>query len=189
MKKLIYIISSILVSFNAVAHPHIWVYTDLGLNVKNKQITGLHVKWKFDEMYSAAFLADADLNKDKRLDKYEAEKMQKQVLEKAVTYLTPFIMLKLGGKDIYGYKFDNLNISYNEQSEQIEYEFDVVLHAPRQLVGNHKLAIVDQEFYVGFEQSYDFALPSNCDFDLIEDETISIYEGMVHPEVYQLECK
>jgi len=189
MKKLIYTLAFLATSFKVMAHPHIWVYTDLALKTEGQYITGLNINWSFDEMYSSAFMMDADLNKDGKLDPSESEAMQKQVMEKAVSSITPFIMLKFEGKDTFGYKLDNLKIKYDEESEQVVYNFDLKLHAPRKLEGFHKLAIVDKEFYVAFEQSYDFKIPKSCQFDLIEDQEITIYDGLVNPEVYQLSCK
>lgn len=189
MKKIIYTLTFILTSLKALAHPHIWVYTDLDLKTNDDKITGIDVVWKFDEMYSSAFMMDADKNGDKRLSYKESKAMEKQVMDKAVTMLTPFVMLKFNNKDTYGYNFENLDITYNKKTEQVEYRFSIVLKQPINLKGFHKLAIFDQEFYVAFEQSYDFKIPKNCHFDLIEDEQITVYEGMIHPEVYQLTCK
>ncbi|HAG53162.1 MAG TPA: hypothetical protein DCL21_05180 [Alphaproteobacteria bacterium] len=189
MKKIVSIFVFCLLSLKAFAHPHIWVYTDLALKTEGNKIIGVNVNWVFDEMYSSAFLMDADLNKDKKLDQSEAEAMQKQVMEKAVKTITPFIMLKLGGKDVYGYKLDNLKIKYDEENEQVSYNFDLKLHTPRSLEGSHKIALVDDAFYVAFEQSYEFKIPKSCSFDLIEDQDITIYDGMINPEVYQLKCK
>ena len=140
-------------------------------------------------MYSSAFMMDADKNGDKRLSHKEAKAMEKQVMDKAVTMLTPFVMLKFNNKDTFGYNFENLDIKYNKKTEQVEYRFTIALNSPINLKGFHKLAIVDQEFYVAFEQSYDFVIPPSCYFDLIEDEEITVYEGMINPEVYQLTCK
>lgn len=189
MKKILYTLTVLVMSFSASAHPHIWVYTDLGINTKNDEITSIEVQWKFDEMYSSAFMMDADTNGNKKLDADEALAMEKQVLEKAVTMLTPFVMLKLQNIDVHNYNFKDLKISYDEKSEQVVYNFKIKLNKPIKLKGFHKLAIVDENFYVAFEQSYNFNIPKNCSFDLIEDEEIFIYEGMVNPEVYQLTCK
>lgn len=189
IKKLAVILIFAMMSLKSFAHPHIWAYTDLNLLTKDTKITGLGVKWAFDTMYSSAFMMDNDLNKDGKLDEEEQSIIQDHVMKNAVARLRPFIMLYFNGVKDTDYKFKNLKITYDEQKEQIMYNFKIILTQPQSLAGQHKLAILDEEYYVGFEQSYDLKIPNNCSFELEEDETMSVYDGLINPEVYKLNCK
>tara|TARA_Y100001960_G_scaffold322961_1_gene400479 strand:+ start:415 stop:984 length:570 start_codon:yes stop_codon:yes gene_type:complete len=189
MKKLFFTLSALLASFNSFAHPHVWVHTDLTLLTDNSTIKGLKVHWAFDEMYSTAFMMDADMNGDGELDAAERKIMEKQVMQQAVSRLRPFVMLKLNGFDVRDFSFDDLKITYDKEAEKVNYDFVVKLKKAQKLNGSHKLAILDKEYYVGFEQSYNFGIPSNCSFELEEDMDILLYDGLINPETYKLTCK
>lgn len=189
MKKLIYTLLILLISVKSYAHPHIWVDTDLTLLTKNSKIIGLDVHWQFDEMYSSAFMLDADLNNDGKLEKAERKIIQRQVMQQAISRLRPFIMLHFNDFENKNFDFENLNIFYDEKIEKVNYKFTVKLKQAQKLIGSHKLAILDKEYYVGFEQSYNFNIPKNCSFELEEDMTMTLYDGLINPEVYQLNCK
>ena len=55
----------------ALAHPHIWVYTDVEVLAQGDLATGLKVHWNFDELYSASFMHEADQNGDRHLSQNE----------------------------------------------------------------------------------------------------------------------
>jgi ABC-type uncharacterized transport system substrate-binding protein len=189
VKKLSIFLILFFVSFKAFAHPHVWVATDLNLITDSNFITGIGVNWSFDEMYSSAFMQDADLNNDKKLDLLEEKAIEKQVMHNAIKTLRPFIMLKFNGFDVTEFSFNDLKISYDKKTEKVSYDFKIMLDKPQKLSGNHKIAIFDNEYYVDFEQSYNLKLPKNCTFDLEEDSKVLIYNGIINPETYKLSCK
>lgn len=181
-----------IISINAYAHPHVWVYTDAGLNVKNKKLESISVKWQFDEMYSATFMLDADINRDNYLDKKEQSKIEKEVKAELYQRLNKFILIKPEGKhEIKDYYFSDLNINYDTEKEVVIYDFKLKLKNPINVNGHIKLAFLDYEYYIGFEQSYDLDLShaKSCKANLLEDGSIEVYGGLLNPEVYQIECK
>lgn len=173
----------------AFAHPHIWVYTDVGVIVHQNNITGFNVTWNFDELYSAAFMQDADTNKNMQLEPVEAEETIQKVFIENPANLFPFIHIKLNGKD-KKYQFKKPTIKMGED-ETLYYTFSIILDEPTPITGAHEFGFFDPEFYVSFEQSYtlDLPQPSKCEYNLKENKNIFIYDGLVNPETYTLNCK
>tara|TARA_R110000868_G_scaffold262401_1_gene520980 strand:+ start:154878 stop:155462 length:585 start_codon:yes stop_codon:yes gene_type:complete len=172
----------------AQAHPHIWAYTDVEILTDSNQITGLKVLWKFDELYSVAFLQDADLNKNMKLEKSETEYAIQTVFKENPESLFPFIYLRFNGKT-HTFKFQNPTI-WMAEDETLHYQFSIILDQPAPINGTHDIGFFDPEFYISFEQSYDLTLPQHaiCKYELEENKNISIYGGLVNPETYKINC-
>lgn len=173
----------------AHAHPHIWVYTDVEVLSDNQSMTGLKVHWNFDELYSASFLEEADKNGNMKLEEEETYETIQSVFQENPQDLFPFMHVVLGGKK-QTFHLENPKI-WMAEDETLHYTFNIVLDEPSQLKGGHEIGFFDPEFYVSFEQELDLKLPQGfqCSSKLEENKNISIYDGLVHPETYQLNCK
>ena len=176
----------------ARAHPHVWVYTDVQVNVVQHQgrahTNQLQVHWEFDELYSASFLLEMDTNANKTLEPAELAPIKKNVFEDGQADLFPFMLMQFGGKKV-PFNLKNPEI-WMDEKDILHYRFDLVFQTPQPLAGEPKIAFYDPEFYVSFEQNYDLGLPAGapCTAELKPDKTISIYMDLVNPEVYHLNC-
>lgn len=178
-----------LLPIQAFAHPHIWVDTSLEILADSGEMTGVRVRWSFDELYSTSFLQEADSNSNKKLEKSEADKTIQAVFVQDQEALYPFMYIRPFGGEI-GYSLKNPFIWMD--GEYLKYQFDIVFDMPQPLNGHHEFGIYDPEFYVAFEQDLNMRLPasmSSCKQTLAENQNISIYMDMVNPETYKLICE
>ncbi len=173
----------------ALAHPHIWVYTDVEVLAQDGLATGLKVHWNFDELYSASFMHEADQNGDRHLSQNELKHTVDTVFGDNVVNLFPFMHIQFH-QTKGGFAIQNPKIWMSED-ETLHYQFDIVLDQPVPLKGVHEIGFFDPEFYVSFEQNYDLRMPtdSNCKAALEENVKITIYDGLIHPETYTLNCE
>lgn len=171
------------------AHPHIWVYTNVELVTDQNKITALKVHWNFDELYSASFLEDADLNGNRILEEDEAQVVVSSVFEETPENLLPFVYLRWGG-EAATFKFSEPK-AWMDDNETLNYTFSIVLDEPVEMGGEHSIGFFDPEFYVSFEQELDIKLGKNtsCTSNLEENKNITIYDGLVNPETYTLNCQ
>lgn len=54
-----------------LAHPHIFIEQRLAVVFDDKGLSGIHVRWQFDDMFSAMIATDHDRDKDQSLDPEE----------------------------------------------------------------------------------------------------------------------
>lgn len=188
--KLLLLTFALSISSNSSnAHPHIWVYTDVELLVAQNEITGIKVHWNFDEIYSASFLEYADINRNMKLEEDEVQYILKSVFRDNLEALYTFMHIQMHGKkNKFHLKSPKI---WMAKDETLHYVFALILEEPVSIKGNHEIAFYDPEFYVSFEQSYEMKIPeqAKCLYELEENKDISIYEGLMHPETYKLQCK
>jgi ABC-type uncharacterized transport system substrate-binding protein len=60
-----------LCSFQASAHPHVWITVETTVLYENGAFAGLRHRWTFDEFYSAMEVEGLDKNNDGKLDREE----------------------------------------------------------------------------------------------------------------------
>lgn len=172
-----------------MAHPHIWVYTSVVPVVESGLIQSLKIQWNFDEVYSATFIQEADTNLDGKIEKSEVQHTIKSVFEDDPQSLYPFMYMHLNGQP---QKFSLFNPKiWLSDDETLNYSFEIQFKESVPVVGKHEFGFFDPEFYVSFEQSYEMKLPKgvNCNYELKENLNISIYDGLVNPETYKMNCE
>ena len=185
--KYLTLLFTFLTSF-AYAHPHIWIDSSAWLVGSATQVERVKAKWTFDELYSATFILEADVNKDKVVDAAELQIVVDEVFGGGQEDLKAFFLFQFGGKNA-PFAFENAKAYVRD--DLLIYEFDAVFEEPQSLVGEHKIAFYDPEFYVAFEQDLELNLPEGaaCKQLLAEDKEISIYMGFINPETYKLTCE
>lgn len=188
MRLIIAILISILTIGPAVAHPHIWVHVSTTMLAENGYIQGFKSQWSFDEMYSESFLMDADVNLNKKLDAFEADDVKNTVFNPNNADILKFFLHKMNGKNTE-FTFKDVKVWFED--DVLNYSFTALFNKPQPLKGTHKVAVFDPEFYVSFEQDLDMTLPTGiaCTQELTEDDVITIYNGLVNPETYKLNCQ
>jgi ABC-type uncharacterized transport system substrate-binding protein len=189
MRFIITLFCALMAGATALAHPHIWVYTTVELIEENGKAKGIRLHWNFDEMYSSTFLLQADENKNGKLEEDETLFTRAEVFENNPEGLTQFMLFKFNGEETQTTNFKDIKIWFDDK-ETLHYSFDLIFDAPKELTGKHTIGFFDPEFYVSFEQDLDMKLAQNsqCNATLMEDPQVTIYDGLIHPETYQLTC-
>ncbi len=187
MHKVLTLLCLLAFPIKAFSHPHIWVNADLELLTKKHQITGIRVKWSFDELYSTSFLVESDTNKNKQLEPNEVANTIKEVFITGEKDLYPFIYISMAGKKTT-FTLKNPNVWMT--NDYLHYQFDIILDDPKEINGQHHFGIYDPEFYVAFEQNIKMKIPDevSCSQILQKDRNISLYMGTFNPEIYTLTC-
>ena len=172
-----------------MAHPHIWVYTNVIPVIENGFIKSFKIHWNFDEVYSATFIQEADTNFDGKIEESEVQHTIKTVFEDDPQSLYPFMYMHLNGQS-QQFALFNPKIWLSDD-ETLNYSFEIQFKEPVPVTGKHEFGFFDPEFYVSFEQSYEMKLPKDakCTYELKENLNISIYDGLVNPETYKMNCE
>ncbi len=78
------------------AHPHVFIEQKLKLIFNEEGMEGIHVNWRFDDMFSTMIANDHDANKNDQLEPSEVT----QIKEKAFAYIAEyhyFFSVKIDG--------------------------------------------------------------------------------------------
>lgn len=175
----------------AKAHPHVWIYTDVAVHATDSDMDFLRVRWNFDEMYSSAIIVETDKDKDGYLN---VEEQQSLFLD---TFSNPeaigmFMYFNFQGETVQAKTFDNFSATI-EADESLTYVFDIYFD-PHVKLGHveNKIGFFDPSQYIAFEQGLEMEFigdkASKCKSSLVEEETITLALGFVHPEVYAVKC-
>jgi ABC-type uncharacterized transport system substrate-binding protein len=163
-------LSMILSAGTALAHPHVFVdmVTEIVVSPDGK-ISGIAVKWGFDDAYAAIALEGMDQNGDGTYSSDELAQLTQENLESISEY-GYFTVMRLAGQ-----KLDLAGPQASSQTYidgKLRLSFELLLKQPVDpKTGEFQVKIYDPDFYIGFNYG-DTApisatgLPSGCKLDL-----------------------
>lgn len=177
----------------ATAHPHVWIDNVTTLIFENGKITGLRIKWTFDELFGSGVIKDFDKDDNGAFDKEETAVVHKEAFSSLAEY-EYFANVFVGGKKLKITEARDFKPSVSKGG-QLVYEFTVVLPAPVDpKAPGLKIGIYDPSFYIYVGPDKDdpvrFAGMEDgaCRYKIIEDKENPIYFGNVYPPVIMLDC-
>lgn len=176
---------------SARAHPHVWVDTVTGFVVTNGKVTGLHLRWTFDELFSASLLEEFHLRAGKSLSPENIRSLENGAF-RATAEQGYFTHIRLDGKPVSGLK--PRDFSARLDGALISYEFILPLPQPID-PRTTRLSIVlyEQSYYVDVmpaERNPTFFEGDGlltCRALVGEDADMTIFYG-VHPARIDLAC-
>jgi len=184
IKFFFYFLVAILITKNAYAHPHVWADTRTKLIIENDNLIGVNHHWEFDDFFSLEIIEMIDLNKDKQINEKEAKE----------AYNTAFISLE--DYSYFTHIFSNKQkqklktvVDFKpsiQDSNKLIYDFTAYLENPINIKTNKvKFSIYDDSRYIdiklGDRIAISFSEDVNIDFNIIEDSSNSIWQGMLNP--------
>ena len=91
MKTVLTLMTFFLLPSITLAHPHVWVYASLELITNPAgDATGVKTHWVFDDLYSSAYIVEADKNGNNQLDPDEIQQTKYAIFErKSRKHLNP----------------------------------------------------------------------------------------------------
>ena len=169
----------------AVAHPHVFIVQRLNVVFDDKGLSGIRVRWKFDDMFASMIAEDHDVNRNGKL---EAEEVA-VVREKAFSYIKEygyfsFIVIEKKPFQVKYIKDFNAIL----ENKGLVYEFLIPCHVT---ATNRKkkitMASYDPSYYsaIFFDENEPVSLTHSDGFEVAtsvgKDPDTRIYYDMVHP--------
>ncbi|WP_027182500.1 DUF1007 family protein [Oleidesulfovibrio alaskensis] len=171
----------------AVAHPHVFVEALVQLEIENGRLKALHETWSFDEMSSALFLGDLDLNQDGALTPDEWEKLKADI----TGYLHEegfYTHIYAGGKTAGVTRVEHFTATFSDG--MLRYSFTVPLDLPAAAGEVVKVALYDPTYYTAFffdERHVTVKGADKARVVLQEAPELAYYYGQIVPYAIELE--
>ena len=175
-----------LVVSQADSHPHVFLETALTIVFDQEALTGIRVKWLFDEMFSSMIAFDFDLDQDQKLEKNEIALIRENAFSNLKNF-GYFTSIKIDGKP---FKVESVrDFSAALVENQLVYEFLIPCHV--KATTRHKefrISQYDRGYYtaVSFTKEQPLMFEGTSDFELehriAENVKQSYYFGQIIPE-------
>ncbi|MCC9625949.1 DUF1007 family protein [Thalassospira sp. MA62] len=183
----------IITSHSALAHPHVWIDASAEFIFEDDKITGLHMHWLFDDLFSMALMDEFDQNRDTRFFDEENTAIRDNAFSalRDVSWLTHLrshgdLVTFSGAKDF---------VADVTNDRRVSYDFVLTLDTPLDPIkGDVTLSVYDAEYYidVAFTQDDPILFSGNkhlsCFYEMSEDEEHRIYFDLVAPIRADLVC-
>jgi ABC-type uncharacterized transport system substrate-binding protein len=177
----------------AQAHPHVFIEEQLGVVFDEKGLSGIKVRWKFDEMYSSMIAGDYDLNRNGKLEAKEVTAIKDKVFSNfAASSYFCFIKIENQPFKVTYIKDFKAVLDNNE----LIYEFFIPCHVPAaRNLRKVSVATYDPSYYhaISFaEKDPVFLISANAyavKTVVREDPEIKFYYNMINPETLYLEFR
>lgn len=175
------------------AHPHVFITNAVTFVFSGEVVTGLRLRWAFDEVFSSTIIADFDRNGDGTFDAAEVEAIEGGAFANLKDY-GYFTHLLIDGQAVSISEIREF--SALRDGDQVVYSFFVPLPAPVDpRRADLRAEIYDAEYYV--EITLDTERPitveggaeAGCVPTVTEDQGASYYFGLIHPEQVGLDCR
>lgn len=190
MVRLVVTLMLMVMGNSSIAHPHVWIYTDVEFHMLESKLNFIRVKWNFDEMYSSAIMSESDTNFNGKLEEDEQHAMYLDTFAQPEA-IYPFMFFDFGNGKVLPKDFRNFS-AYVEGDESLSYEFDVYFEDEISLSKSApKIGFFDPSQYIAFEQSFTLAFEGDgpkCNASLESAEFITLSLGFAHPELYMIDC-
>jgi ABC-type uncharacterized transport system substrate-binding protein len=167
-----------------LAHPHVFIVQRLNVVFDEKGLSGIKVRWKFDDMFASMIAEDHDLNRNGKLEAGEVQ----EVKEKAFSFISEhsyFTFIKIDNVP-FQVKFVR-DFSAILENGKLVYEFLIPCYVTAATqVKKVTVASYDPSYYTAicFTEKEPVTLTLADDFELKtslkEDPDTKIYFDMIH---------
>lgn len=168
------------------SHPHIFIDASLTFEFHDRELTGIRVRWLFDEMFSASIIMDFDTDRNRTLSAREIKAIELGAFSNLKNFHY-FLHLEIDGlKRVAG------NVAeFNAEivSTQLVYQFFVPLHvsagADDKLI---RAACFDDTYFcdVKYTPQSPVAIKNgeacSCTWEFVAEPRCAYWGGMIIPE-------
>ena len=152
MKKLIFIL--ILVMLTAAqpvsAHPHLFITPSVGFVTAKGNISGLRIKWAWDEWWSEDVMAECDLDGNGSFNEKEIKLVKSGFFDGAENF-NYFLKVTAGGKRVKTGKAKNFTAKVLPDGTVV-YEFTLDMPIAAQPGAKIEICFADETIYTAFEE-------------------------------------
>ena len=168
------------------AHPHVFIDNTVTIVFDHCGLTGIRVKWVFDEMFSSMIIHDYDTNKDSTFSHDEIEKIKNGAFSNLKSY-NYFTYLKINGEEFIVKYVKDFSADLN--SNKVVYNFFIPCHvSATSSYKEIKLSMYDSTYYTDImlanQNPVSFVNTSLIEYRYeIQDNTKkAFYYGQVFPQ-------
>ncbi|MBW1839559.1 MAG: DUF1007 family protein [Deltaproteobacteria bacterium] len=168
------------------AHPHVFIDNTVTIVFDHSGLTGIRVKWGFDEMFSSMIIHDYDTNKDSTFSHDEIEKIKNGAFSNLKSY-NYFTYLKINGEEFIVKYVKDFSADLN--SNKVVYNFFIPCHvSATSSYKEIKLSMYDSTYYTDImlanQNPVSFVNTSLIEYRYeIQDNTKkAFYYGQVFPQ-------
>ena len=168
------------------AHPHVFIDNTVTIVFDHSGLTGIRVKWVFDEMFSSMIIHDYDTNKDGTFSHDEIEKIKNGAFSNLGSYHY-FTYLKINGEEFIVKYVKDFSADLN--SNKVVYNFFIPCHvSATSSYKEIKLSMYDSTYYTDImlanQNPVSFVNTSLIEYRYeIQDNTKkAFYYGQVFPQ-------
>lgn len=189
MKFGLSVLAFVIVSFlhaDSFSHPHVFIDNSLKIVFNEKGLTGINLKWIFDEMFSGMIIYEFDKNKNRKFEAPEIEKIKKGAFEHLKNF-DYFTYIKINGQQFKVRYVQGFSASICKN--KVIYNFFVPCHVTAiSTFKEVRISIYDKENYCNISlaqnNSVQFENISSIDFhhQIAKNTEEPYYFGMLFPE-------
>lgn len=129
-----------------IAHPHVFIDNDVTIVFNQEGLTGIKIKWIFDEMFSSMITHDYDQNKDGIFDLTEIETIKNEAFSNLRKF-NYFTRIKIDEKDFIIETAENFSVCL--ENNCVIYDFFIPCKVPVEIFCKEiRIAIYDDSYYV-----------------------------------------
>lgn len=182
----------VLVTGPARAHPHVWIKSQIQLNMKGGKIVSISLKWRFDPLFSGLLMTNFDHDKNRKFSKEEVADLRKRAFSNLVNH-GYFTQAWADKKALKLKKVSAFNAGIAE--ETVTYSFTIVLPEaidPRKQKAAFRF--LDESYYVAVDFGGGKSIrltgegSDGCTHKVEQDKANPIYSGLVIPDVVRINC-
>jgi len=171
--------------FQAMGHPHVFVYTGITIDFDDKGMAGMQVRWVFDEMFSSMTVDEFDQNHNGRFEPPESAAL-KQGAFSNLSKFNYFTHIKIDDK-VFNVKYVK-DFKPEIINNKLVYNFFIPCHVSAiQNYKTIKIAVYDETFYTSmFLIKNGVSYTNNETYDvahsIARNREEAYYYGQIYPE-------
>lgn len=175
----------------ACAHAHVFILDTVEAVFTAKELTGLRLRWTFDEVFSDGMFNDFDANGNRTFDPPEVDAIREVTLP-SMKEFGYFTHLWLNGT--LEQDFADVFLDVTSVGDTVIYEWTITLAQPADPSRDKvEVSIFDDSYFVDVALHFPDAVklhnaPSSCRYEITEDETKAYYYDSIYPQVIRLSC-
>ncbi len=193
LKKII-VVTLLLFAFQikALAHPHVFIKTELVICFDKNGISKLKVKYSYDKMFSEELKQYFDVNKNNIFEASEIENIRTKAFSNLINY-SYFIHINSRGNKIKNGNVSDFTAIITDNG--VFYSFTLNTKIPLSKAAKvYKIATYDHSYYLDVtykHNSIKFDNTSNYTYTykIIEDKSQAYYYKQIYPETIVLSIK
>ena len=192
--KKIIVVTLLLFAFQieALAHPHVFIETELTICFDKEGINKFKVKYNYDKMFSEELKQNFDTNKNNFFEASEIENIRTKAFSNLVNY-SYFIHIRSRGKKIKNGDVSNFTAVITDNG--VYYSFNLNTKIPISKTANiYKIATYEHTYYLDVTYKHNSTKFENTDYydytyKVIEDKSQAYYYKQIYPETIVLSIK
>jgi ABC-type uncharacterized transport system substrate-binding protein len=168
-----------------LSHPHVFIENSITMVFDQEGLSGLQVKWVFDEFFTSMIVGDFDRNQNKKIEKPEIAHIKKDAFSNLINF-EYFTFIKIERKP-FKVKYIR-NFSAALDGEKLVYEFLIPCHVKTASTFKEvRVSQYDPSYYtvVSFAKKLPIKIKGGENFEIsyhiAKNLKESFYFGQLHP--------